>query len=89
MELGADVTFEQWLAAQHKGRDTAFGDLAKDVLLTVPPGIAVDLSGIATHGGRVRDHVSRHAVPGAAVTHVITVTGSTHGGRVRVEASGA
>jgi hypothetical protein len=57
------------------------------VRLTVPPGIAVDLSGISTYGGRVRDHVSRHAVPGAAVTHVITVTGSTHGGSVRVEAS--
>ena len=57
------------------------------VRLTVPPGIAVDLSGISTHGGRVRDNASRHAVPGAAVTHVITVTGSTHGGSVRVEAS--
>jgi hypothetical protein len=59
------------------------------VRLTVPPGIAVDLSGISTYGGRVRDHVSRHAVPGATVTHVITVTGSTHGGSVRVEASDA
>ncbi|MER6354523.1 DUF1707 domain-containing protein [Streptomyces sp. NPDC001634] len=59
------------------------------VRLTVPPGIAVDLSGISTHGGRVRDNASRHAVPGAAVTHVITVTGSTHGGSVRVEASEA
>jgi hypothetical protein len=58
------------------------------VRLTVPPGIAVDLSGISTYGGRVRDNVSRHAVPGA-VTHVITVTGSTHGGSVRVEASEA
>ncbi|MHB9863677.1 DUF1707 SHOCT-like domain-containing protein [Streptomyces sp. YIM S03343] len=57
------------------------------VRLTVPPGIAVDLSGISTHGGRVRDNASRHTVPGAAVTHVITVTGSTHGGSVRVEAS--
>ncbi|MFJ3305213.1 DUF1707 domain-containing protein [Streptomyces sp. NPDC086549] len=59
------------------------------VRLTVPPGVAVDLSGISTHGGRVRDNASRHAVPGAAVTHVITVTGSTHGGSVRVEASDA
>lgn len=57
------------------------------VRLTVPPGIAVDLSGISTHGGRVRDNASRHAVPGAVVSHVITVTGSTHGGSVRVEAS--
>jgi hypothetical protein len=57
------------------------------VRLTVPPGVAVDLSGIETHGGRVRDDASRHAAPGTAVTHVITVTGSTHGGRVRVEPS--
>lgn len=57
------------------------------VRLTVPPGVAVDLSGISMHGGRVRDHASRHAVPGTVVTHVITVTGSTHGGSVRVEAS--
>ena len=58
------------------------------VRLTVPPGVAVDLSGIATYGGRVRDHASRHAVPGVPVTHVITVTGSTLGGSVRVELSG-
>ena len=58
------------------------------VRLTVPPGVAVDLSGIAWHGGRVRDNAARRAVPGAAVTHVITVTGSTHGGSVRVEVSG-
>ena len=56
--------------------------------VTVPPGIAVDMSGISWHGGRVRDNASRHAVPGVAVTHVITVTGSTHGGSFRVEASG-
>jgi Domain of unknown function (DUF1707) len=54
--------------------------------LTVPPGVAVDLTGVQTFGGRVRDSASQHAVPGA-VTHVITVTGSTHGGRVRVEPS--
>jgi hypothetical protein len=58
------------------------------VRLTVPPGVAVDVSGIATFGGRVRDKASRRAAPGVAVTHVITVTGSTHGGSVRVEASG-
>ncbi|MEV0324390.1 DUF1707 domain-containing protein [Streptomyces sp. NPDC050658] len=55
--------------------------------LTVPPGIAVDLSGISAHGGQIRDNASRHTLPGTAVTHVITVTGSTHGGSVRVEAS--
>ena len=59
------------------------------VRLTVPPGIAVDLSGISTFGGRVRDRASRHAAPGVPVTHVITVTGSTQGGSVRVEASDA
>ncbi|HZP53206.1 DUF1707 domain-containing protein [Actinocrinis sp.] len=57
------------------------------VRLTVPPHVAVDLSGISWHGGRVRDSASRRAVPGVPVTHVITVTGSTHGGSVRVEAS--
>jgi hypothetical protein len=57
------------------------------VRLRVPPWIAVDLSGISTHGGRVRDRASRRAVPGVPVAHVITVTGATHGGSVRVEAS--
>ena len=57
------------------------------VRLTVPPGIAVDLSGVQTYGGRVRDHASQHVVPGT-ITHVITVTGATHGGSVRVEPSG-
>jgi hypothetical protein len=52
--------------------------------LTVPPGVAVDLSGLAATGGRIRDHASRHAVPGT-VTHVITVTGTMFGGSVRVE----
>lgn len=54
------------------------------VRLTLPPWIAVDLSGVETYGARIRDNASRHATPGA-VTHVITVTGSTHGGSVRVE----
>jgi hypothetical protein len=58
------------------------------VRLTVPPGVAVDASGVATYGGRVRDNASRRAAVGAVVMHVITVTGSTHGGSVRVEASG-
>lgn len=58
------------------------------VRLTVPSHIAVDLSGVSTVGGKIRDHVSRHAAPGA-VTHVITVTGTTYGGSVRVEASDA
>jgi hypothetical protein len=57
------------------------------VRLTVPPGVAVDATGIETYGGRVRDNASRHAVPGVPVMHVITVTGSTHGGSVRVEPS--
>lgn len=55
--------------------------------LTVPPHVAVDVTGVSTHGGRVRDNASRHVIP-EAVTHVVTVTGSTHGGSVRVEASG-
>ncbi|TDE09311.1 DUF1707 SHOCT-like domain-containing protein [Jiangella asiatica] len=59
------------------------------VRLTVPPGVAVDLSGISRSGGRVRDKVSRHAAPATRVTHVITVTGSMIGGSVRVEASNA
>lgn len=58
------------------------------VRLTVPPTVAVDLSGLSTVGGKIRDQVSRHAVP-AAVTHVITVTGTTYGGSVRVEPSEA
>lgn len=57
------------------------------VRLTVPPGVAVDLSGISAVGGRVRDKASRRAAPGT-VRHVITVTGSMYGGSVRVEASG-
>jgi hypothetical protein len=56
------------------------------VRLTVPPGVAVDLSGVSRMGGRVRDHVSRHAAPGT-VTHVITVTGSMAGGSLRIEES--
>ncbi|WP_051829897.1 MULTISPECIES: DUF1707 SHOCT-like domain-containing protein [Streptomyces] len=59
------------------------------VRLTLPLGVAVDLSGLATHGGRVRDHASRHTVPGVAVTHVVTVSGFTHGGSLRVVASRA
>ncbi|MBB5789274.1 DUF1707 SHOCT-like domain-containing protein [Jiangella mangrovi] len=59
------------------------------VRLTVPPGVAVDLSELVTTGGRVRDRASRHAVPGSAVTHVVTVTGSMMGGRIRVEESKA
>ncbi|MFI8456118.1 DUF1707 domain-containing protein [Kitasatospora sp. NPDC085464] len=60
-----------------------------NVRLLLPPGVAVDLSGITTFGGKVRDHASRHALPGVAVTHVITVTGSTYGGSLRVDASHA
>lgn len=57
------------------------------VRLTVPPGVAVDLSGVSATGSRVRDHASRRAVPGA-VTHVITVTGTMFGGSLRVDPSG-
>ncbi|MER7765473.1 DUF1707 domain-containing protein [Kitasatospora sp. NPDC096140] len=57
-----------------------------NVRLLLPPGVAVDLSGITTFGGKVRDHASRHAPPGVTVTHVITVTGSTYGGNLRVDA---
>ncbi|WP_053207000.1 DUF1707 SHOCT-like domain-containing protein [Jiangella muralis] len=55
--------------------------------LTVPPDVAVDLSGVSATGSRVRDHASRQAVPGA-VTHVITVTGTMFGGSLRVDPSG-
>ncbi|SEE18213.1 DUF1707 SHOCT-like domain-containing protein [Jiangella alba] len=58
------------------------------VRLTVPPGVAVDLSGIVATGSRVRDHASRRAAPGA-VTHVITVTGTMFGGSLRVDPSGS
>ncbi|SDU87665.1 DUF1707 SHOCT-like domain-containing protein [Jiangella alkaliphila] len=54
--------------------------------LTVPPGVAVDLSGVAAAGGRIRDHASRRAVPGT-VTHVVTVTGTMFGGSIRVESA--
>ena len=57
------------------------------VRLIVPPGVSVDMTGMSIHGGQVRDRASRRAVPGVPVTHVITVTGSTHGGSVRVDAS--
>ncbi|PZF80218.1 DUF1707 SHOCT-like domain-containing protein [Jiangella anatolica] len=59
------------------------------VRLIVPPGVAVDLSGVAATGGRIRDHAARHATPGTPVTHVIVVTGATFGGSLRVEASRA
>lgn len=54
--------------------------------LTVPPGVAVDLSGVSAAGGRIRDHASRRAVPGT-VTHVVTVTGTMFGGSIRVESA--
>ncbi|WP_157987416.1 DUF1707 SHOCT-like domain-containing protein [Jiangella endophytica] len=56
--------------------------------LIVPPGVAVDLSGLSPTGGRIRDHASRRATPGT-VTHVITVTGTMFGGSLRVDASRA
>jgi hypothetical protein len=54
------------------------------VRLTVPPGVAVDASGVEGYGGRVRDRAARRAVPGGPVTHVITLVGSLHGGSVKV-----
>ncbi|TDC48506.1 DUF1707 domain-containing protein [Jiangella ureilytica] len=54
--------------------------------LIVPPAVAVDLSGVAATGGRIRDHASRNAVPGT-VTHVVTVTGTMFGGSLRVESA--
>lgn len=58
------------------------------VRLAVPPGVAVDATGMATHGGRVRDTAARRADPETPVAHVITVTGSLVGGSVRIDASG-
>lgn len=58
------------------------------VRLLVPPGVAVDLSGVSWHGGRLRDRSLRHVDPSVPVTHVITVTGATHGGSIKVLSSG-
>lgn len=85
---GGSVRLDYTLARLPEGgrstlRITMYGGRVR---LTVPPGVAVDLSGISAQGGRIRDHASRHAAPGE-VTHVITVTGSMAGGSVRVEAS--
>ena len=57
------------------------------VRLTVPPGVAVDASGLCLHGGAVRDRSLRQIDPSRPVTHVITVAGSVHGGSVRVQSS--
>jgi hypothetical protein len=57
------------------------------VRLLVPPGVAVDLSGVSWHGGRLRDRSLRHVDPSVPVTHVITVTGGTHGGSIKVLSS--
>ena len=57
------------------------------VRLTLPPGVAVDASGLSLHGGAVRDRSLRQADPSMPVTHVITVTGSVYGGSVRVQSS--
>lgn len=54
------------------------------VRLTVPPGVAVDTSGVEGFGGRVRDRASRRAVPGEPAAHVITVVGEIHGGSVKI-----
>lgn len=55
------------------------------VRLTVPPGVAVDASGVQGLGGSVRDRSLRRADPSVPVTHVITVVGSLHGGSVKVQ----
>lgn len=57
------------------------------VRLFLPPGIAVDATGVEGYGGSVRDHSLRRVDPSVPVTHVITVTGSLHGGSVRIMAA--
>jgi hypothetical protein len=54
------------------------------VRFVVPPGIAVDTSRVTRRGGSVRDHSARRLDPSTPITHVITVTGSTHGGSIKV-----
>jgi hypothetical protein len=58
------------------------------VRLMVPPGIAVDASAVSWHGGTLRDRSLRHGGFGVPVTHVITLTGSIHGGSVKVQLAG-
>jgi hypothetical protein len=57
------------------------------VRLTLPPGVAVDTSGVEGYGGRVRDRASRRALPGAPVAHVVTVVGEIHGGSLKILSS--
>jgi hypothetical protein len=54
------------------------------VRLMLPPGVAVDATGVTRHGGSLRDHSLRHFGSSAPITHVITVTGSVHGGSIKV-----
>jgi hypothetical protein len=54
------------------------------VRLLLPPGVAVDATSVERHGGSVRDHSLRRVDPSVPMTHVITVTGSLHGGSVRI-----
>lgn len=53
----------------------------------VPPGVAVDASGVQGFGGSVRDRSVRRVDPSVPVAHVITVVGSVHGGSVKVRSS--
>ncbi|WP_433889869.1 DUF1707 SHOCT-like domain-containing protein [Streptomyces sp. CA-111067] len=54
------------------------------VRLMLPPGVAVDMTGVTRHGGSLRDRSLRHADSEVPITHVITMTGSVHGGNVKV-----
>ena len=54
------------------------------VRLLLPPGVTVDATSVERHGGSVRDHSLRRVDPSVPMTHVITVTGSLHGGSVRI-----
>lgn len=56
------------------------------VRLLLPPGIAVDATGVKGYGGSVRDRSLRRVDLSVPVTHVITVTGSLYGGSVRIMA---
>ncbi|MFF7334758.1 DUF1707 domain-containing protein [Streptomyces sp. NPDC008150] len=85
---GASVRLDYTVAQLPPGgrSELRLSTMGGSVRLTLPPWIAADLTGVDTYGGRIRDNASRHAVPGTA-THVLTVTGETHGGSVRVDVS--
>lgn len=85
---GASVRLDYTVAQLPEGgrSELRLSTMGGSVRLTLPPWIATDLTGVDTYGGRIRDNASRHAAPGTA-THVLTVTGATHGGSVRVDVS--